>query len=44
MRSGDGVYILVWEPSRRRVLLRTYDPGWYFPEWDEGERDAQEYP
>ncbi|MGW1786950.1 hypothetical protein ACWCQQ_49065 [Streptomyces sp. NPDC002143] len=42
--SGDGVYTLVWEPSERRVLLRTYDPGWYFPEWDEGEQDAQEYP
>ncbi|MEU3620455.1 hypothetical protein ABZ725_50615 [Streptomyces sp. NPDC006872] len=44
VRSGDGVYTLAWEPSKRRVLLRTYDPGWYFPEWDEGEQDAQEYP
>ncbi|MEU0009398.1 hypothetical protein ABZ079_35560 [Streptomyces sp. NPDC006314] len=26
------------------MLLRTYDPGWYFPEWNEGEQDAQEYP
>ncbi|MEU6421111.1 hypothetical protein [Streptomyces spiralis] len=44
VRCGDGVYTLAWEPSKRRVLLRTYDPGWYFPEWDEGEQDAQEYP
>ncbi|MFI5799043.1 hypothetical protein [Streptomyces sp. NPDC051677] len=44
VRCGDGVYTLAWDPSKRRVLLRTYDPGWYFPEWDEGEQDAQEYP
>ncbi|MGW4047786.1 hypothetical protein [Streptomyces sp. NPDC004721] len=44
VRSGDGVYTLAWEPSKQRVLLRTYDPGFYFPEWDEGEQDAQEYP
>jgi Phage portal protein, SPP1 Gp6-like. len=44
VRSGDGIYTLAWEPSKRRVLLRTYDPGWYFPEWEEGEQDAQEYP
>ncbi|MFB7323426.1 hypothetical protein [Streptomyces sp. NPDC056190] len=44
VRSGDGVYTLAWEPTKQRVLLRTYDPGFYFPEWDEGEQDAQEYP
>ncbi|WP_435279736.1 hypothetical protein [Streptomyces sp. 1222.5] len=44
VRCGDGVYTLAWEPTKRRVLLRTHDPGWYFPEWDEGEQDAQEYP
>lgn len=44
VRCGDGVYTLAWEPTKERVLLRTYDPGWYFPEWDEGEQDAQEYP
>lgn len=44
VRCGDGVYTLAWEPAKERVLLRTYDPGWYFPEWDEGEQDAQEYP
>lgn len=30
--------------EKERVLLRTYEPGWYFPEWDEGKQDAQEYP
>ncbi|WP_073947634.1 phage portal protein [Streptomyces kebangsaanensis] len=44
VRCGDGVYTLAWEPTKQRVLLRTYDPGFYFPEWDEGEQDAQEYP
>ncbi|MGW4042234.1 hypothetical protein [Streptomyces sp. NPDC004721] len=44
VRSGDGVYTFAWEPTKQRVLLRTYDPGFYFPEWDEGEHDAQEYP
>ncbi|MFJ8363992.1 hypothetical protein [Streptomyces sp. NPDC093984] len=44
VRCGDSVYTVAWKPAKRRVLLRTYDPGWYFPEWDEGEQDAQEYP
>ncbi|MFJ1529756.1 hypothetical protein ACIOFV_15235 [Streptomyces mirabilis] len=44
VRCGDGVYTLAWEPAKQRALLRTYDPGFYFPEWDEGEQDAQEYP
>jgi hypothetical protein len=44
VRSGDGVYTLAWEPSKRRALLRTYDPGFYFPEWEEGEQDSAEYP
>ncbi|WP_405526739.1 hypothetical protein OG426_30265 [Streptomyces canus] len=44
VRCGDGVYALAWEPSKKRVLLRTYDPGFYFPEWDEGEQDSAEYP
>ena len=44
VRGGDGIYTLAWEPSKERVLLRTYDPGFYFPEWDEGEQDSAEYP
>lgn len=44
VRCGDGVYTLAWEPAKQRALLRTYDPGFYFPEWSEGEQDAQEYP
>jgi hypothetical protein len=44
VRCGDGVFTLAWEPAKQRVLLRTYDPGFYFPEWDEGEQDSSEYP
>ncbi|WP_127357254.1 hypothetical protein [Actinacidiphila soli] len=44
VRCGDGVFTLAWEPAKQRVLLRTYDPGFYFPEWDDGEQDSSEYP
>ncbi|MFC8671526.1 hypothetical protein ACFUEN_02485 [Streptomyces griseorubiginosus] len=42
---GDAVYTLAWEPTKGRVLLRTWDPGLYFPEWPEdGEQDGAEFP
>ncbi|MGW6393351.1 hypothetical protein ACWFR1_23225 [Streptomyces sp. NPDC055103] len=42
---GDGVFTLAWEPRKGRVLLRTWDPGLYFPEWPEdGEQDGAEFP
>ncbi|MEU6475306.1 hypothetical protein ABZ858_00170 [Streptomyces sp. NPDC047017] len=42
---GDAVYSLAWDPGKGRVLLRTWDPGLYFPEWPEdGEQDGAEYP
>ncbi|MER6131879.1 hypothetical protein [Streptomyces sp. NPDC001815] len=42
---GDAVYTLAWEPGKGRVLLRTWDPGLYFPEWPEdGEQDGAEFP
>lgn len=44
VRVGDGVYTVAWDPAKQRVLLRTYDPGFYFPEWEEGEQDGAEYP
>ncbi|MFF6844647.1 hypothetical protein ACFY8X_38655 [Streptomyces tanashiensis] len=28
---GDGVYLLAWDPAKRRVRCRVYDPGFYFP-------------
>ncbi|GAA3371248.1 hypothetical protein GCM10020367_21140 [Streptomyces sannanensis] len=45
VRSGDAVYTLAWEPSKGRPILRTYDPGFFFPEWGEdGEQDGAEFP
>lgn len=28
---GDGVYLVGWDATQRRVRLRVYDPGFYFP-------------
>ncbi|MFC8008668.1 hypothetical protein [Streptomyces cinereoruber] len=28
---GDGVYLLNWDPAKRRARCRVYDPGLYFP-------------
>ena len=39
---GDAVYVLGWSASKRRPVLRVYDPGLYFPELDDD--DPEEYP
>ncbi|MER8002126.1 hypothetical protein [Streptomyces sp. NPDC095613] len=39
---GDSVYVLAWNPEKRRPTLRVYDPGLFFPQWDE-EQD-QDFP
>ncbi|WP_406200108.1 hypothetical protein OH807_18595 [Kitasatospora sp. NBC_01560] len=31
--SGDGVYVLAWDAAKARPTVRSYDPGFYFPEW-----------
>ncbi|MFB7829308.1 hypothetical protein [Streptomyces hydrogenans] len=41
---GDGVYTLAWDPGKGRVLLRTWDPGLYFPEWPEDGEDGADFP
>lgn len=33
--TGDGVYLLAWDPRKQRVRLRTLDPGFYFPVLDD---------
>ncbi|MFD7639533.1 hypothetical protein ACFV4P_02655 [Kitasatospora sp. NPDC059795] len=43
VRSGDGVYTLAWDPQAGRPVLRTMDPGFFFPEWGD-EVDAAEFP
>jgi hypothetical protein len=40
---GDGVYLLFWDPDKRRPRLRTYDPGFYFPILGE-DGDGADYP
>lgn len=39
---GDGVYVLGWDPAKRRVRLRVFDPGFYFPVLDDNNED--DYP
>lgn len=36
---GDGLYSLGWSPEKRRVRLRVWDPGFYFPVLDDGNED-----
>jgi hypothetical protein len=39
---GDSVYVLGWAASKRRPVLRVYDPGLYFPVIDDD--DPSDYP
>ncbi|GAA1919643.1 hypothetical protein [Streptantibioticus ferralitis] len=39
---GDSVYVLAWDPDKGRPTLRTYDPGFYFPQWDDDQ--DQDFP
>jgi hypothetical protein len=39
---GDGVYSLGWSADKKRVRLRVWDPGFYFPVLDDGNED--DYP
>jgi hypothetical protein len=40
---GDGVYLLYWDAGKRRVRLKTYDPGFYFPVLPE-DGDGADFP
>jgi hypothetical protein len=40
---GDGLYLLAWDPEVGRVRLKTYDPGFYFPIFDD-DADPGDYP
>ncbi|MGW7283951.1 hypothetical protein ACWGH4_00370 [Streptomyces sp. NPDC054847] len=40
---GDGVYLAYWDPSKRRVRIKTYDPGFYFPVLGEDD-DGADFP
>lgn len=39
---GDGVYSLGWSSSKKRVRIRCWDPGFYFPVLEDGNDD--DYP
>ncbi|MFF2650460.1 hypothetical protein [Streptomyces sp. NPDC058045] len=36
---GDSVMVLAWNPEKQRPTLRVYDPGFFFPQWDDGADD-----
>lgn len=39
VQLGDGVYMLSWNNQKKRVRLRIYDPGFYFPVLDQDDDD-----
>ncbi|MGW2886441.1 hypothetical protein ACWDDN_13990 [Streptomyces griseoruber] len=41
---GDTVYLLAWSRTKGRPVLRTFDPGFYFPVLPDGALDADAYP
>ncbi|WP_438491806.1 hypothetical protein [Streptomyces asiaticus] len=41
---GDTVYLLAWSRSKGRPVLKTIDPGFYFPVLPDGALDADDYP
>ncbi|MFI1733981.1 hypothetical protein ACH40E_33165 [Streptomyces acidicola] len=41
---GDTVYVLAWSRAKGRPVLKTIDPGFYFPVLPDGALDADEYP
>ncbi|MGZ0198918.1 hypothetical protein ACNFR7_01630 [Streptomyces sp. RM1] len=36
---GDSVMVLAWNPDKQRPTLRVYDPGFFFPQWDDDADD-----
>ncbi|MFB7359680.1 hypothetical protein [Streptomyces gardneri] len=40
---GDGIYLLAWDPGKKRVRLKSFDPGFYFPVLGEDD-DGADYP
>lgn len=41
---GDAVYLLAWSRTKGRPVLKTVDPGFYFPVLPDGALDADDYP
>ncbi|MFJ6011402.1 hypothetical protein [Streptomyces sp. NPDC092952] len=36
---GDSVMVLAWNPEKQRPTFRVYDPGFFFPQWDDEDDD-----
>ncbi|MGW2021988.1 hypothetical protein [Streptomyces decoyicus] len=36
---GDSVMVLAWNPEKQRPTVRVYDPGFFFPQWDDEDDD-----
>ncbi|QSS91299.1 hypothetical protein [Streptomyces sp. M54] len=36
---GDSVLALAWNPEKQRPTLRAYDPGFFFPQWEDEDDD-----
>ncbi|MET8679984.1 hypothetical protein ABZW18_20970 [Streptomyces sp. NPDC004647] len=36
---GDSVLVLAWNPEKQRPTLRVYDPGFFFPQWEDEDSD-----
>lgn len=39
VQLGDGVYVLSWSNAKKRVRIKIYDPGFYFPVLDQDDDD-----
>lgn len=44
VKLGDGVYALSWDAKKKRPRLRCYDPGFYFPVWDDDRAEDEGFP
>lgn len=45
VKLGDSVYVLGWDPDKKRPRMHVYDPGFYFPDFDEMEgRSSEDFP
>lgn len=44
VKYGDSVYVLGWDAEKGRARLNVYDPGFYFPIFDESSRGSEDFP
>ncbi len=44
IKYGDSVYVLGWDVEKQRVRLNVYDPGFYFPKFNERESANEDFP